>query len=262
MARGSSKTGGGAGASQATQIGGQEGSIAASGKYVVRKRFLVSNESDLTKVPPPPQGMLATAINWTYLGGGAFEQTVDYEHYKASTDSEVVQAFQGVEGRFELDLQDEMAPIEKHPEIRQLIETYQGKVDYETGKVTFPITYTPVASGGLSAGGGGEKTNPMAGLRYYTKVSGIFRHTQQTEQIPANIWSNVGKKVTKLPANFPNPAPFTNKKGERVEYYWIVLSPQIYRRGNAYEIVRSYRLSDPNVPDEVYLTDVSYTNTS
>jgi len=241
---------------------GDTGSIQNTGKYVIRKRFFTDQEADLTQVPTPPAGFRASAINWQAIGGGAYEQTVDYEYYVDNTQSQIVELTQGVQGRFELDVQDELVPIAAHPEIRELIRIYKGNTDPSTGKVTFPPTYTPTAASGLSGGGAGVKTNPMAGKLYFTKPSATFRHIQQANLIPTNIWSNVGKKVASLPAGFPNPPSFINKKGEEIKYFWIVLSPQIYRRGNAYEIVRSYKLSEPGVPNELYALDQANTNTS
>lgn len=262
MARGSSSGGGGGGSTSAVGMLGDSGSIQNTGKYVVRKRFFTSNEADLTQVPPAPTGFRASAINWQAIGGGAYEQTVDYEYFIDNSQSQIVELTNGVQGRFELDVQDELARIESHPEIRELIRIYKGNTDYTTGKVTFPPTYTPTAASGLSGGGTGVKTNPMAGKLYYNKPSAIFRHIQQTNLIPTNIWNNVGKKVASLPAGFPNPPAFINKKGEEIKYFWIVMSPQIYRRGNAYEIVRSYKLSEPGVPDELYTLDRPDTNTA
>ncbi len=254
MARGSS--GGGSGGSGSVAVGmlGDQGSIQNTGKYVIRKKFFTSNQSELTQVPTPPPGFRATAVNWQAIGGGAFEQTIDYEsHLGASQAGDVVETISGIEGRFELDVQDELVDIGMHPNIRDLIRKYSGVIDPGSGKVTFPPTYTPTAEGGLSGGTrDGVQTNPMAGKRYFSKMAATFRHTQQTDTIPADIWLNCGKMVAKLPANFPNPPDFINKDGETMKYHWIVLSPQIYRRGNAYEIVRSYKLSEPNVPAELY----------
>lgn len=243
---------------------GRTGTASNTGKYVIRKRYLVTDEANLTAVPTPPSGFRATSINYTAIGGGAYEQVVEFESFinplqpggagGGSAGSTIVETITGVAGRFELDVQDELVPISSHPNIQKLIEKYNGQVDPSTGKVTFPPTYTPAGAGGLegSQQGGAPKTNPMAGKLYFTKPAATFRHIQQMQSIPSNIWTNVGQKIENLPAGFPNPPPFTNESGEQVKYFWIVLSPQIYRRGNAYEIVRSYKLSEPNAPDELY----------
>ena len=243
---------------------GTSGNIQNTGKYTIRKKFYTSALSDLTQVPTPPSGFRATSINWRALGGGAYEQEVDYEYQVSSMESSLVETSNGVEGRFELDVQDDLLPLAAHPNIRKIVEQYSGIVDPNTGKVTFPPTYTPKnGSGGLGGGGEGSiKTNPMAGKLYYTKPAATFRHIQQTSQIPTDIWSNVGKKVSALPAGFPSPPSYTNDKGEEIKYYWIVMSPQIYRRGGAYEIVRSYKLSEPGAPDELYKLDEAKTNKS
>ena len=261
MARGSSGGSSGGAGSTAVEMQGRAGSIENTGKYVIRKKFYTDNEADLTQAPTAPTGFRATAISWQKIGAGAYEQTVDYEYQVAPQTSNLIETTQGVTGRFELDVQDELFPIAAHPEIRELIKKYKGTVDTATGKVTFPPTYTPQAGGGLNgAGGGGVRTNPMAGKLYFTKPAATFRHIQQTDQIPSNIWSNVGKKVAQLPAGFPNPPDFINRNGETIKYFWVVLSPQIYRRGNAYEIVRSYKLSEPGAPDELYPLDTPATN--
>jgi len=259
MARGSSPSGGASGnGGVITEMNGSSGSATNTGKYVIRKRFVVQDESQLTSVPNPPQGFLATAINWTKLEAGLYEKTVDYE-YLVPQGSGLMRNEGGVSGRFELDVQDELVPVSSHPNIAELKTKYGGTEDPQTGKVTFKTTYTPTKGSGL-AGSGSAKRNPMAGLLYFTKPAASFRHIQQTETIPGDIWNNVGKKVKKLPANFPSPPPFINASGDQVQYYWIVLSPQIYRRGNAYEIVRSYKLSEPGAPDELYPETNASTN--
>lgn len=166
--------------------------------------------------------------------------------------SQIPETLNGATGRFEMETRDELAPIEKHPNIRKLIKDFNGTVDPTTGKVTFPPTYRPQGGGGLEGGSGGQQTNPMAGVRYYSRPGAIFRHVNQVQSIPSDIWSDVGKKITTLPAGFPSMEPTTNDNGEQIQYYWIVMAPEIYRRGNAYEIVRSYKMSEFNAPSSLY----------
>lgn len=249
MARGSDGgTAQGGTATQSIEIMGSGGSVQNTGRYVLRKKYLVSNETDLIKPPSPPEGFKATSISWQKIGGNYYEQTVDFESFVSSEQTGVVEKQGSIEGRFELDVQDELVPIAAHPNLPKIVEEYNGKIDENTNKVTFPPKYTPKTGGGTAE----KKSNPMFGKLYFTRPSATFRHIQQMQSIPADIWNNVGKKVSKLPADFPHPPDFVNDKGENQTYYWIVLSPQIYRRGNAYEVVRTYKLSDPNAPDEVY----------
>lgn len=233
---------------------GRSGSLQNTGRIVIRKRYLVENEGELNTTGQAPSGFRPTTVNWQAMGAGVYEKTVDYEYFVPSGASEVVETLGGVTGRFELDTSDELVPIEKHPNIPELIKKYKGEEDPATRAIRFPSKYRDVS--------GQSKTNPMAGVRYFTKPAAVFRHIQQMENIPPDIWNNVGKKVDRLPAGFPNPPPFTNDNGEEVKYHWIVLSPQIYRRGNAYEVVRSYKLSEPNVPEELYRTGFAATNTA
>ena len=256
MARGSSSkpnSGGSGSTSTEVEMMGRSGSLQNTGRITIRKRFLVENEGELNLAPQSPPGFRPTAVNWQGIGAGVYEKTVDYEYFVAPGVSEVVETIGGVAGRFELDTQDELVPIEKHPNIRKLIQKYKGEEDPATRAIRFPAKYKD---------GGQEKTNPMAGVRYFTKPAAVFRHIQQMQNIPTNIWTEVGKKVSQLPAGFPHPPDFVNDNGESVKYHWIVLSPQIYRRGNAYEIVRSYKLSEPNVPEELYRTGIAATNTA
>lgn len=285
MPRGSSLDGtvasqqGGSGGSESSGSGsnvemlGRTGTASNSGKYVIRKRYLVTDEANLTAVPTPPSGFRATSINYSAIGGGAYEQVVEFESFinplqpggagGGSGGSTIVETLSGVSGRFELDVQDELVPISAHPDIQLLIKKYNGQVDASTGRVTFPPTYTPTGGSGLQGGGtGGPRTNPMAGKLYFTKPAATFRHIQQMQSIPGDIWTNVGKKVENLPAGFPNPPPFTNDAGEQIKYYWIVMSPQIYRRGESYEIIRSYKLSEPNAPDELYKLSTPQTSST
>jgi len=256
--------GGGGGGGEAppdVEILQQAGQIENSGRYTLRKSYVTQNASTLTQVPSPPPGFRAAGLSWQALGGGAYQKDVEYVSFinqggagggaGGGHTSTVLENRNGVAGRFELDVQDELKPIELHPNILAIVEEYNGYTDLATRKVVFPEKYRPGGGGGLS-GGSGEIKNPMFGKTHYSKPAAIFRHIQQTEQIPEDIWANVGKKIDILPAGFPNPPPYSLPGGATVNYYWIVLSPQIYRQGNSYEIVRSYKLSDPNEPDEVY----------
>lgn len=245
----------------------ETGSASNTGRYTIRKTYLTTDKAQLTSIPTPPSGFRPTALNWQALGGGAYEKTVDFEYFVGSAgaggnggSNPLVETINGVSGRFELDVQDELKPIGGHPNIRKLLEKYNGQID-GNNKVSFPPLYTPAGADGLGVGQG-QQTNPMAGKLFYSKPAAIFRHIQQMQFVPADIWNNVGKKVESLPAGFPNLPPEVNDNGEEIKYYWIVLSPQIYRRGNAYEVIRTYKLSEANSPDELHdLTTPSTTNT-
>lgn len=236
------------------------GQIQNTGRYSMRKSYLVTDSASLTSVPEIPPLFRPTAISWQAIGPNIYEKTVEFESFVRAPagggiggggggGGGVVENLAGVEGRFELDTQDELYPIEGHPNIETILKKYSGKI--VDGKAVFEQKYNPGGSSGLE-GGSGQKGNPMFGKKYYTKPTAIFRHIQQTQSIPSDVWNNVGKQVSSLPAGFPNPPADTNEKGEPVEYSWICMSPQIYRRGNAYEIIRSYKLSDPNSPKELY----------
>ena len=242
MARGSSGGSGGGGGETSTnkvEMPQQQANLTSSGKYTLRKSFFVQQEQDLKIVEDVPN-MRPTNVSWTRMGPG-WQQVVDYEANVTSGESKVVETLQGREGRFELDTQDELVPMLGHPNIQDLIKKFQGK---QNGNILwFPATYDD---------NGQTKTNPMAGRLYYTKPAATFRHIIQLKNIPTDIWTDVGKKVERLPAGFPNPPNYTNLKGELIKYYWIVLSPQIYRRGDSYEIVRTYKLSEWGAPNELY----------
>lgn len=260
MARGSSDPGGGGGsygAGAGGEAGGggegavidvpllaRSGSIKNNGQYTLTKTYVTTEESSLSTINDFIPGFLPTAINWRALGGGAYEKTVDYESFKLSTgNNSPVEEKEGIQGRFELEIQDELHPIAGHPNIREIIKKYQGTID-ENNRVSFPVTYkTPEGS---------RRTNPMAGKLFYTKPTAVFRHIQQREDIPTDIWQNVGKKIEKLPAGFPNPPPEVNDSGEAITWYWVILSPAIYRRGNSWEIIKTYKLTEANSPNELY----------
>jgi hypothetical protein len=277
MPRGSSKpTSSPSDSAAANDVGmlQEEGRIENSGRYVIRKNYLVSDTAALITVPSPPTNFRPASLSWQALGGGTYQKTVEYVSFiggAAGADvgggstSQVVETINGVSGRFELDTQDEVAPIETHPSLQTLLKKYNGTIDPSTRRATWPEKYSPQNGSGLTAGADGPAApvkNPMSGVRFYTKAAAIFRHTQQMQFIPSDIWNNVGKMVAQLPAGFPNPPPYFNENGENIPYYWIVLSPQIYRQGESYQIVRSYKLSDPGVPSEMHkLTIASTTNT-
>lgn len=238
-----------------TEMLGETGQIQDTGSFTISKKYFVAlaDLAQLQTVPAPPAGFRAKSLSYVKITGG-FEKTVVFESFTASTSSPVVENRAGVEGRFELESQDEFRPIEAHPDIAYLVDKYQGQE--KGGKVNFPREYTPKGGGGLGSGGGKQR-NPMFGVFFFPVISAIFRHTFQVQEIPTDIWTTCGKVIMQLPANFPSPPDWiareaTGTQSTPNKSCWLTLSPQIARRGGAYEIVRAYRLLGPNETSDMF----------
>jgi hypothetical protein len=253
MARGSSKSGGGAGAaSGAVEMLAQSGTVANTGKTRLRKKYFVTNEADLTKVPQVA-GFRPVDISFNRIGPSAFEQDVEYA---AQLDSSVgglgsvVETLGGVDGTFEMFCNYESHPIELHPRIDKLSVEYGGYFTPD-GFAKWPPFYTPEGGGGLGAGA--QKRNPLFGVTRYKEISMRFRHTYYRNNIDRSIYDKAGDIVERLPAGFPTPKGPKDKEGKEIRRRFLMLMPEISREGNAYRVVQEYVLLDTSgIADDLY----------
>lgn len=120
----------------------------------------------------------------------------------------------------------EKEPIEKHPQIRELIDTYEGIVDEKTKRVSFPRTLKEKPKNerrGLvgEKGEDDELLNPLYGFSEsgFLSFSGVATATYQTGR-PNDALLNIGGVFKTLPANAPD-------FGIPSNYNWLKMPPTI-----------------------------------
>lgn len=252
MARGSSGGGGGSGApgGPVVEMLGESGEINNQGKAKIRKKFFVTDIANLTKIPEFP-GYRAVNVTYNKIGGGAYEQNVEYAaQVDASQSPGLVETLQGISGTFEMFTSYESHPIELHPKIDKLTEDFGGYYTPD-GFAKWPPLYSTGGGAGLS--GGQPVKNPMFGVTRYKEVSMIFRHTFYQNTVPRSIYDKAGKVVTTLPAGFPTPQGPNDSEGREIKRRWMLQMPAVSREGAAYRIVQEYVLLDTSgVADGLY----------
>ena len=187
MARGSGGGGGGSGAPSGAVVEmlGESGEINSQGKARIRKKFFVTNIADLTKIPEF-QGYRAVNVTYNKIGGGAYEQNVEYAAQVDATQATgLVETLQGVSGTFEMFTSYESHPIELHPKIDKLTEDFGGYYTPD-GFAKWPPFYNAAGGSGLS--GSEPKRNPLFGVTRYKEVTMIFRHTFYHMTVPRDIY--------------------------------------------------------------------------
>ena len=249
MARGSSGGGGGSGAPSGAVVEmlGESGEINAQGKARIRKKFFVTNPADLTTIPAF-QGYRAVNVTYNKIGGGAFEQNVEYAAQVGSQQAPgLVETLQGISGTFEMFTSYESHPIELHPKIDKLTKDFGGYYTPD-GFAKWPPFYNAAGGSGLS--GGEPARNPLFGVTRYKEVSMIFRHTFFTNTLGQNIYAKAGKIVTNLPAGFPTPNGPLDSNGREIKRRWMMQMPAVSREGNAFRVVQEYVLLDSSAIGE------------
>jgi hypothetical protein len=249
MARGSS-----GGAAAASEFKSQEmlqsgGQVDNSGKYTVTRKYYVTNESDLLSTPGSISvggaAMFPTALSFQKISGGVWEKTIEFTAGVGASQTGVVSKLSETskqEGRVQLETSAEQVRIEDHPEIDSLIKKYNGEV--KDNVVVFPPTFSGQGTG---TSGGGEKPNPMFGVRYFSKPAATLRHTYAVNSMPGNLFQKVFKiiETSKLPGNFPDLADYANRAGVNLKYYWQIQIPQVSINGGLFEITDTYSLKGP-----------------
>lgn len=254
MARGSSSGGSGSGAPSGpvVEMTGESGQFNNTGRAVVRKKFFVSQEQDLTKVPEY-RDFRAVNVTYNKLLDGVYEQDVEYTaQLNPDQAPGVVETLQGLSGTFEMFTSYESRPIELHPKIDKLSVTYGGYFTPD-GFAKWPPFYTKANAGGLGAGT--PEKNPMFGVTRYKDVSMTLRHTYYAKNVPRSIYDKAGNVVTKLPAGFPTPKGPKDTSGKEVKRRWMMQMPAVSRDGDSYRVVQEYVLLDTSgVADDLYET--------
>jgi hypothetical protein len=250
MARGSSKlSGGGGGGKDDYEMVQSSGQVDNSGRLTVTRKYYATSEEELIKTPDKLSyagaSLVPSSLSFQKISGGIWEKNVEFTAAVGASETGVVRSLgekSNAEGRVQLEVSAELAPIEQHPEIDEIIKKYNGFA--EKGKVLFPKTYTGAGTG---TSGGTSKPNPFFGMRYYYQPSATLRHTYCSSRMDSSLFDNVFKIVdTKsLPGGFPDLTVYANKAGVSLKYFWQVQMPQVTVTGERIEITKIYTLLKP-----------------
>jgi len=253
MARGSSKTQNTPLATDDYEMIQSGGQVDNSGRFTISRKYYATNEQDLLLTPGnvsyAGKNMIPSSLSFQKISGGIWEKNIEFTAAVGAQDTGVVRTLSTTstdEGRVQLEVSAELAPIEQHPEIDEIIKKYNGFA--EKGKVLFPKTYTGTGTG---TSGGSPKPNPFFGMRYYYQPSATLRHTYCTSRMDQNLFKNVFKIVdTKsLPGGFPDLTAIANRAGVTLKYFWQIQMPQVTVTGERIEITRIYTLLKPMTQD-------------
>jgi len=249
MARGSSKTQNTPLATDDYEMVQSAGQVDNSGRFTISRKYYATNEQDLLLTPDnvsyAGKNMIPSSLSFQKISGGIWEKNIEFTAAVGAQDTGVVRTLSTTgsdEGRVQLEVSAELAPIEQHPEIDEIIKKYNGFA--EKGKVLFPKTYTGTGTG---TSGGSPKPNPFFGMRYYYQPSATLRHTYCTSSMDNNLFNNVFKIVeTKsLPGGFPDLTALANRAGVTLKYFWQIQMPQVTVTGERIEITKIYTLLKP-----------------
>ena len=249
MARGSGGGGGGGSNFTAVEMLQSGGQVDNSGKYTVNRKYLVQDEAELITTPGNisvgGKLMIPSALSYQKVSGGVWEKSIEFAAPVKASDTGVVQTFGSSkiqEGRVQMSVSAQLAPIESHPEIVEIKKKYGGYV--KDGKIFFPETYSEVGTG---TSGGTPKKNPFFGVRYYYQPAATLRHTYTLDKMPANLWNGIFKivKTSDLPGGFPSLADYLNKDGATLVYYWQIQMPEVSIYGGRFEVTDTYTLLPP-----------------
>jgi hypothetical protein len=249
MARGSSRTQNTSSATGDYEMIQSGGQVDNSGRFTISRKYYATSEQDLLKTPDKMsyagKTMIPSSLSFQKISGGIWEKNIEFTAAVGAQDTGVVRTLSDLgsdEGRVQLEVSAELAPIEQHPEIDEIIKKYNGFA--EKGKVLFPKTYTGTGTG---TSGGSPKPNPFFGMRYYYQPSATLRHTFCTSRMDQSLFNNVFKIVdTKsLPGGFPDLTAIANRAGVNLKYFWQIQMPQVTVTGERIEITRIYTLLKP-----------------
>lgn len=218
-----------------TEMLGSTGSMDASGKRTLTKKFFVSTEGNLTKAPTIA-GYIATAINHTKLGVG-WEQTVQYEALDLTLGGSTGFSQSSDTGSFEIISSYELRPIGRHPRIGMLKEKYNGREEF--GEIVFD----EFLSDGTGVGSKSVR-NPMYQVKSYREYTFTLRHTYYKDTVGKDIFDKAGTTTNKLPGNVPVPKGAKDSEGREIKRYFQIQMPNLRREGNAWRVEQDYVLVD------------------
>lgn len=184
-------------------------------------------------------GLPETTRTWKADQAGAYVVEVTYEG------SNEKDAALKEKGTFEARSGYREEPIEGHPKIEELIKKFNGSRDAATKAVTFHETLQPTSganglSGDMKAA---EIKNPMAGVEKFMSLDVVWVRQYIRNTTPPAAFENIGKIISSPPGDAPK---IPNRES------WLVMPPQVKKRGNVVEISEEYTLLPEGAPKAIY----------
>jgi hypothetical protein len=187
----------------------------------------------------PPQNIATEAAmkeqsrSWKDNGDGSYTVYVTFEGGVEGGINAGTQGawFSGDEATYEVSASLKDIPIENHPGIAGLMQTYHG-TRTGNGVVEFAIG-TP------------DQPNPMYGVKTFKCVSATLRRTKIVSSVASDIFEGTGSVTTKV-GSFPtmNYMEPDGKGGVKsIAREWLKLAPTIAKRGSKFTVTEEYMLS-------------------
>jgi hypothetical protein len=195
------------------------------------------------------QGLVEQGRTWQALNDGTdgWIVTVNYKGYTEDKEPDPSETEQWNLG---FDFSEE--PIESHPNLKAIKETYGGYYEEPGGPLKFP-EFMPKESKGKGGLGGkskakpGEK-NPMFGNTTYAVMTARVTRTWSSKQIPKNAINDIGKVYSNIPG-----APDSIADIDFGSRTWMSMPPKISQNGDVWRIENEWLLSPPSGwVEEVY----------
>jgi hypothetical protein len=169
--------------------------------------------------------------SWKDNGDGSYTVYVTYEGGVEGGAGTQGPWFGGDEATYELSASLKDIPIENHPGIAGLMQTYHG-TRTGNGVVEFAI-------------GSPDQPNPMYGVKTFKCVSATLRRTRIVSSVQSDIFEGTGSVTTKVGSfpemNYKEPDGKGGVKTTARE--WLKLAPTIARRGSKFTLTEEYMLS-------------------
>jgi hypothetical protein len=195
------------------------------------------------------QGLVEQGRTWQALNDGTdgWIVTVNYKGYTEDKEPDPADTEQWNLG---FDFSEE--PIESHPNLKAIKDTYGGYYEEPGGPLKFP-EFMPKESKGKGGLGGkskakpGEK-NPMFGNTTYAVMTARVTRTWSSKQIPKNAINDIGKVYSSIPG-----APDSIADVDFGSRTWMSMPPKISQNGDVWRIENEWLLSPPSGwVEEVY----------
>ncbi len=214
-----------------TETKGRRFAVDSKGLVTWTVPYFADSEGDLANLPTQYRGALRTGASgaeWD-AGEGKYVVTVTYQGFDPSQG-----AASGELDSYEITPEWREEPIESHPDVAALKAQYGGTVDPSDGRLKFSETLDGKGGGGTGFGGTKKSSakNPLFGVTTYPVLRLVATHSYVRDHIPKGIMSKPGTVVKSLPAGF---------EGEGNDKTWICDTPQIRKRGNAWEITERWK---------------------
>jgi hypothetical protein len=184
-------------------------------------------------------GLPETGRTWRMDQAGCYVVYVTYEGQDPNTSTTAKEA-----ETFEAKSSYREEPIEGHPQIEELIKKFNGTRDSQTQKVTFQAMMQGTGTNALGADSNQKEIpNPMAGVEKFMALEVVWTRQYIKKTIPASIFARIGR----ITSNPPGGAPKIPGRSA-----WLIMPPQVKKRGNVVEISEEYTLLPENTPKELY----------